>query len=159
MISTKSCVFARASKSHMIQLKRKNKKRFSASKRGKSCALKRSKRINIHSTHYKKTVPSGKVSRPGTSFQKALWEGFLEQKSLAPYCSGHGLGSKPTRAILLCPWERHFTPLSSAWWSRKAVLNFNHISIKMQFMDRVYFFNHITITYSNTHISYLYKTK
>ena len=21
----------------------------------------------------------------------------------------HGLGSKPTRAILLCPWERHFT--------------------------------------------------
>ena len=24
----------------------------------------------------------------------------------------HGLSSKPTRAILLCPWERHFTPLS-----------------------------------------------
>ena len=22
---------------------------------------------------------------------------------------GHNLGSKPTRAILLCPWERHFT--------------------------------------------------
>ena len=21
----------------------------------------------------------------------------------------HGLGSKPTRATLLCPWERHFT--------------------------------------------------
>ena len=21
----------------------------------------------------------------------------------------NGLGSKPTRAILLCPWERHFT--------------------------------------------------
>ena len=21
----------------------------------------------------------------------------------------HGLGSKPTRGILLCPWERHFT--------------------------------------------------
>ena len=21
----------------------------------------------------------------------------------------HGLGSKPTRALLLCPWERHFT--------------------------------------------------
>ena len=21
----------------------------------------------------------------------------------------HGLGSKPTYAILLCPWERHFT--------------------------------------------------
>ena len=24
----------------------------------------------------------------------------------------HGLGSKPTQAILLCPWERHFMPLS-----------------------------------------------
>ena len=27
----------------------------------------------------------------------------------------HGLGSKLTRAILLCPWERHFTALSLAW--------------------------------------------
>ena len=27
----------------------------------------------------------------------------------------HGLGSKPTRAILLCPWERHFTALSPTW--------------------------------------------
>ena len=26
----------------------------------------------------------------------------------------HGLGSKPNRAILLCPWKRHFTTLSSA---------------------------------------------
>ena len=24
----------------------------------------------------------------------------------------HGLGSKSTPAILLCPWERHFTPFS-----------------------------------------------
>ena len=29
----------------------------------------------------------------------------------------HDLGSKPTYAILLCPWERHFTALSPAWWS------------------------------------------
>ena len=29
----------------------------------------------------------------------------------------HGGGSKPTCAILLCPWERHFTALSPAWWS------------------------------------------
>ena len=29
----------------------------------------------------------------------------------------HGLGSKPTCAVLLCPWERHFTALSPAWWS------------------------------------------
>ena len=27
----------------------------------------------------------------------------------------HGL--KPIRAILLCPWERHFTALFPAWWS------------------------------------------
>ena len=44
----------------------------------------------------------------------------------------HSLGSKPTRAILLCPWERHFTALSPAWWSWQAVLNYNHISIKVQ---------------------------
>ena len=29
----------------------------------------------------------------------------------------HDHGSKPTRAILLCPWERHFTAYSPAWWS------------------------------------------
>ena len=29
----------------------------------------------------------------------------------------HGLGSKPTCAILLCSWEKHFTALSTAWWS------------------------------------------
>ena len=44
----------------------------------------------------------------------------------------HGLGSKPTRAILLCPWERHFTAHSPAWWSWQAVLNYSHISIKLQ---------------------------
>ena len=41
----------------------------------------------------------------------------------------HGLGSKPTRAILLCPWERQFTTHSPAWWSWQAVLNYSHISI------------------------------
>ena len=44
----------------------------------------------------------------------------------------HGLGSKPTCAILLCPWERHFTELFPAWWSWQAVLKFNPISIKLQ---------------------------
>ena len=29
----------------------------------------------------------------------------------------NGLGSKSTHAILLCPWERHFTAFSPAWWS------------------------------------------
>ena len=47
-------------------------------------------------------------------------------------CDQHGLGSKPTRAILLCPWERHFTAHSPAWWSWKAVLNCSHISIELQ---------------------------
>ena len=38
-------------------------------------------------------------------------------------CDPHGLGSKPTRSILLCPWKRRFTAI---------VLNFSHISIKLQ---------------------------
>ena len=38
-------------------------------------------------------------------------------------CDRNALGSQPTRAILFCPWERHFTALSSAWWSWQAVLN------------------------------------
>ena len=47
-------------------------------------------------------------------------------------CDQHGLASKPTRAILLCPWKRHFTAVSPAWWSWQAVLNFSHISIKLK---------------------------
>ena len=44
----------------------------------------------------------------------------------------HGLDSKPTRALLLCPWKGHFTAHSSASWSWQAVLNYSHISIKFQ---------------------------
>ena len=44
----------------------------------------------------------------------------------------HGFSSKSKQAMLLCPWERHFTALSPAWWPWQAVLNFNHISIKLQ---------------------------
>ena len=44
----------------------------------------------------------------------------------------HGLSSKPTRTNLLCPWERHYTALSPAWWSWQAVLNYSYISIKLQ---------------------------
>ena len=47
-------------------------------------------------------------------------------------CDRHGLGSKPTRTILLCPWERHLETLSPAWWSRQAALNFNYISKKLE---------------------------
>ena len=35
----------------------------------------------------------------------------------------HGLGSKPTRAILWCPWEKHFTALPLGYWSWQTVLN------------------------------------
>ena len=35
----------------------------------------------------------------------------------------HGLRSKPTRAILLCPWKTHLKALSPAWLSWQAVLN------------------------------------
>ena len=44
----------------------------------------------------------------------------------------HGLGSKTHFAILLRSWERHFTALSPARWSWQAVLNYSHISIKLQ---------------------------
>ena len=44
----------------------------------------------------------------------------------------HGLGSKPTHAILLGPWERDFTAHSPACWSWQAVLNYSHIFIKLQ---------------------------
>ena len=43
----------------------------------------------------------------------------------------HSLGSKPTCAILLCFWERHFMAHSAAWWSWQAVLNYSNISIKL----------------------------
>ena len=49
------------------------------------------------------------------------------------------LDTRPTRSRfkthlrhLLCPWESHFTAHFPAWWSWQAVLNYNHISIKLQ---------------------------
>ena len=47
-------------------------------------------------------------------------------------CDQHGLGSEPTRIILLCPWERHFTALSPAWMSWQAVLNLSHVFMKLK---------------------------
>ena len=43
----------------------------------------------------------------------------------------HGPGLKSTCAILLYPWERHFTAHFPAWWIWQAVLNYSHISIKL----------------------------
>ena len=47
-------------------------------------------------------------------------------------CDQHCLGSKPTYAILLCPWERHFMAHSPTWWFWRAVLNYSHIFIILQ---------------------------
>ena len=47
-------------------------------------------------------------------------------------CDQHCLGSKPTCAILLCAWKRHFMAYSPAWWSWQAVLNYSHIFINLQ---------------------------
>ena len=52
-------------------------------------------------------------------------------------CDRHSFGSKPTRAILLCPWERHFTALSPACRSWQAVLNFSHISKKTKKQNKI----------------------
>ena len=52
----------------------------------------------------------------------AVWTSGLERRD----CDQHGVGSKHTRAILRCPWERHFTVLSSAVQSSEAVIHFIH---------------------------------
>ena len=44
----------------------------------------------------------------------------------------HGYGLKPTRATLLRPWERHYMALSPTGWSWQEVLDYSHISIKLQ---------------------------
>ena len=49
----------------------------------------------------------------------------------------HGYGTKPTYTILLCHWERHFSALFPVCWSWQAVLNFNHISIKLQAVSNI----------------------
>ena len=54
----------------------------------------------------------------------AAWSSDLKHRT----DDQHGLGLKTTCAILLCPWERHFTVLSPAWWFWQAVLNYNNIS-------------------------------
>ena len=68
---------------------------------------------------------------------KLAWQNFFQKIVNEKYClivvvffSGsvvewlkhrahdqYDLGSKPTRAIVLGPWERHFTTFSPAWWS------------------------------------------
>ena len=51
-------------------------------------------------------------------------------------CDRHGLGSKPTRKILLCSWDKHFMTLPPSLRSWQVVLNFNHISIKPKYTKK-----------------------
>ena len=57
-----------------------------------------------------------RVAKLSQSNQNVNNKTFVGQNPLAP----------------LCPWERHFTAYSPAWWSWQAVLNYSHIFIKLQ---------------------------
>ena len=67
----------------------------------------------------------------GTFFKNPLVGSVVELLKRRAY-DQHGLGLKPTRAILLCPWETHFMAVYPAWWSWQVALNYSHISIKLQ---------------------------
>ena len=56
------------------------------------------------------------VERCSTLFVDSLGE-RLEHRD----CDRHGLCSKLTCAILLCPWKRHFTAFAPAWRLWQAV--------------------------------------
>ena len=75
----------------------------------------------------KKTKNFASFYKPNIYFVGSFVE-WLKRRA----CDQHGLGSKSTSAIPSCPWERHFTALSLAWWSWQAVLNYSHISIKLK---------------------------
>ena len=70
-------------------------------------------------------LKSSMVASPVEKFMKLLFVHAMNPRTVGSVVEWlkhrtddqHGLGSKPTYAILLCPWERHFTALSPAWWS------------------------------------------
>ena len=70
---------------------------------------------------------------------KAFFVGSVIEWLKRCACDRHGLGSKSTRAILLCPREKHFTPLFFACWSWQRVLNFSHIFIKLKNKKKTHF--------------------
>ena len=74
----------------------------------------------------KKTKNFARFYKPNIYFVGSVME-WLKRRA----CDQHGLGSKLTSAIPLCPWERYFTGVSPAWWSWQAVLNFSRIFIKL----------------------------
>ena len=54
-------------------------------------------------------IKQNKVLQPSYMFVGSVVEWLKHRTD-----DQHGLGSKPTCSILLCPWERHFTALSPA---------------------------------------------
>ena len=74
--------------------------------------------INVH-LHKKKTQSCKLVSIGKNNFKIGSVVEWLKRRDR----DRHGLSLKPTRAILLCLWEQHFTALSPAWWFWQAVLN------------------------------------
>ena len=56
-------------------------------------------------------------NKTAESFNYMLLNRFFGSQVKRRAYDQHGLGSKPTLAILLCPWERHFMTLYPAWWS------------------------------------------
>ena len=61
-----------------------------------------------------------KLKKQNKIYQPA-WVGSVVQWLECWDCDPHGLSSKLTRAILLCPWKRLFTALSPAWWFWQAL--------------------------------------
>ena len=82
-------------------------------------------------TKKKKLINEQNIHKRKSHTYTSLYVGSVVERLKRRAHVQHGLGSKPTRAILLCPWERHFTAHSPAWWSWQAVLNYSHISIKL----------------------------
>ena len=91
--------------------------------------------VTLHITH-----AEPESSMPGNSFEFGTFIRdsqvtrvmFAEMEMSAASSSGydqHGIGSKHTRTIPLCPWERYITAFFLAW---QAVLSFSYISTKLK---------------------------
>ena len=82
--------------------------------------LKKSSYIDQPEDHLGHKISRKKIAAMATSLLQRLFvsnESDVVERLKHRTDDQHGLGSKPTCAILLCHWERHFTALSPAWWS------------------------------------------
>ena len=60
------------------------------------------------------------------SDESAVWSGAKERR----FCDRHDVGSKPTRSILLRPWERYFTGLFPTWQFSQTIEKFQSYPYK-----------------------------